>query len=120
MDLPDDFMARCSERLQGLIGDSKLRWRSHPPVTLDSIQRAMDMVNGRAPDDEPRLVVVVDPERVRELQSGLVERGIKDVLVKPDLHGSCREGQALVIDPGAMGELGRALFRPAHPRLRNT
>lgn len=120
MDLPDDFMARFAERLQDLIGDSKLRWRSQPPVTLDSIQRAMDMVNGRAPDDEPRLVVVVDPERVRELQSNLVERGIKDVLVKPDHLGVCQDGKAIVIDPRAMGELGRALFRPAHPRLRDT
>lgn len=109
--LPDDFTARCFRPRTG--------WGSGPPVTLESVQRAMDMVNHAAPTDEPRLVVIVDPDRVRELQAGLVERGIKDVLVQPDHIGVCAEGQAITIDPRALADLGVPLSDGHRLRLRS-
>ncbi len=49
--------------------------------------------------DMPRKVIVCHPDNVRQVQSGLVEKGITDVLVKGDPHGIIGLEESYVMDP---------------------
>jgi hypothetical protein len=55
------------------------------------------MPDGR--NDKPRKIVICHPDNVRRIQSGLVESGITDVLVKPDPHGIVGLEESYVMDP---------------------
>lgn len=49
--------------------------------------------------DKPRKIVICHPDNVRQIQSGLVEKGITDVLVKADPHGVIGMEESFVMDP---------------------